>query len=303
MVSSGTIAANAQEITSAMNNYLSVISDLSSSWKGMSYDNLSSKGEEFISEFNSAIIHQMESFTLAVELYDKYKQTKENWRIAAANYGTAVENKDNAAATRYYNLCLQYKSNLDSYTSQINSALQSASSPQLEATSLNPSTSSSGGGKGEFVNYYQYNYSEPYSQGTIATSGCGPTSLAMVLTYLLGEEITPVEMAAKGNGTYTCSEGTYWSYFGDMAEQYGVNCEQMGVSTSNIVDNLKEGKTLIMSMGPGHFTSGGHFIVVRGLTEDGQLIVADPNSEERSNQTWDVSILVNEGCQIWALNN
>ena len=303
MVSSGTIAANAQEITSAMNNYLSVISDLSSSWKGMSYDNLSSKGEEFISEFNSAIIHQMESFTLAVELYDKYKQTKENWRIAAANYGTAVENKDNAAATRYYNLCLQYKSNLDSYTSQINSALQSASSPQLEATSLNPSTSSSGGGKGEFVNYYQYNYSEPYSQGTIATSGCGPTSLAMVLTYLLGEEITPVEMAAKGNGTYTCSEGTYWSYFGDMAEQYGVNCEQMGVSTSNIVDNLKEGKTLIMSMGPGHFTSGGHFIVVRGLTEDGQLIVADPNSEERSNQTWDVSILVNEGCQIWALSN
>ena len=76
----------------------------------------------------------------------------------------------------------------------------------------------------------------------------------------------------------------------------------MGVSYANIVDNLKSGKTLIMSMGPGHFTSKGHFIVVRGLTNDGKLIVADPNSESRSNQTWDVNTLVKEGKQIWAMS-
>ena len=77
----------------------------------------------------------------------------------------------------------------------------------------------------------------------------------------------------------------------------------MGMSRSNIIDNLNAGKTLILSMGPGHFTSGGHFIVARGIADDGSIIVSDPNSEKRSNQTWDVSILVNEGTQIWALDN
>jgi hypothetical protein len=55
-----------------------------------------------------------------------------------------------------------------------------------------------------------------------------------------------------------------------------------------------------MSMGPGHFTKGGHFIVLRGTTEDGRIIVADPNSETRSKQTWDVSVFLNEGKQLWA---
>ena len=179
--------------------------------------------------------------------------------------------------------------------SQIEAALDSACSQKLEAVNYAV--------QGDFVNYYQYNYNNPYSNGTIANSGCGPTSLAMVLTYLLGKEITPVETAAKGNGTYTCSAGTYWSYFGDMAKQYGVNCKQMEVSGDNIVNNLKDGKTLIMSMRRGHFTRGGHFIVLRGIDENGKIIVADPNSEERSNQTWDLGVFTSEGAQIWALDN
>mgnify|MGYP003483381476 FL=1 len=54
-------------------------------------------------------------------------------------------------------------------------------------------------------------------------------------------------------------------------------------------------------MGPGHFTKGGHFIVLTGISEDGRITVADPNSEQRSNQTWDVNTIVNEGKQIWAI--
>lgn len=156
---------------------------------------------------------------------------------------------------------------------------------------------------GEFVNYYQYNYKQSYGYGTtIASSGCGPTSMAMVLTKLTGKKVTPVDTAnwSLSHGHRVKGNGTAWSYFGAISSAYGISCQQMGVSRDNIVNNLKAGKTLIMSMGPGHFTKGGHFIVLRGITEDGRIIVADPNSETRSNQTWDVSVFLNEGKQVWA---
>ena len=156
---------------------------------------------------------------------------------------------------------------------------------------------------GEFVHYYQYNYKDSYGYGTtIASSGCGPTAMAMVLTKMTGKKVTPVDTAnwSLANGHRVKNNGTAWSFFGAIAPQYGISCQQMGVSKSNIIDNLKAGKMLIMSMGPGHFTSGGHYIVLRGITEDGRIIVADPNSEKRSQQTWDVSVFLNEGKQIWA---
>lgn len=47
-------------------------------------------------------------------------------------------------------------------------------------------------------------------------------------------------------------------------------------------------------MGKGHFTSSGHFIVLRGITEEGKILVADPISIKRSEQEWDLSIILNE---------
>ena len=43
-------------------------------------------------------------------------------------------------------------------------------------------------------------------------------------------------------------------------------------------------------MGPGTFTKGGHYIVLRGLDANGNVIVADPASRERSNTTYPASI-------------
>ena len=60
-----------------------------------------------------------------------------------------------------------------------------------------------------------------------------------------------------------------------------------------IVDALSEGKLVVAIMSKGHFTSGGHFIVLRGV-KDGKIMVADPASYSRSEQLWDLSIIVNE---------
>lgn len=158
---------------------------------------------------------------------------------------------------------------------------------------------------GEFINYYQYNYKESYGYGTtISSSGCGPTAMAMVLTKLTGKKVSPVDTAnwSLNNGYRIPNCGTAWAYFGALAPKYGVSCKQMGVTRENIINNLKAGKILIMSMGPGDFTRSGHYIVLRGITEDGRIIVSDPNSEKRSNQTWDISVFLSQGSQVWAFS-
>ena len=159
--------------------------------------------------------------------------------------------------------------------------------------------------KGDFVNYYQGNYKQSYGYGTtIASAGCGPTSMAMVLTYLLGETHDPVEIAnwsLKG-GYHIQGEGTAWSFFGACAKAYDVECQQMAVTKDAIINNLKAGKVIIMNVGPGHFTSGGHYIVLRGITDDGKIIVADPASEKRSNQVWDIDVFLKEGKQMWVFD-
>lgn len=60
-----------------------------------------------------------------------------------------------------------------------------------------------------------------------------------------------------------------------------------------IIDALSEGKLVVAIMAKGHFTSSGHFIVLRGV-QDGKIMVADSGSYKRSNQLWDLSIILNE---------
>ena len=59
------------------------------------------------------------------------------------------------------------------------------------------------------------------------------------------------------------------------------------------MDALSEGKLVVAIMGKGHFTSSGHFIVLRGV-QDGKILVADPASYSRSQKLWDLSIILNE---------
>ena len=53
------------------------------------------------------------------------------------------------------------------------------------------------------------------------------------------------------------------------------------------------GKLIVAIMSAGHFTSSGHFIVLRGV-KDEKILVADPASRTRSEQGWELSIILNE---------
>lgn len=137
----------------------------------------------------------------------------------------------------------------------------------------------------QIPHYLQTDYSDvPYGSGSIATSGCGPTSFAMVASYLTGTTITPVDAVSWcGNSYYKPGVGTYWSYFEAAAKHF--NCGSVTETTSmkQVVKALKAGHPVICSQRAGLFTRKGHFIVLRGITSDGKILVNDPNDNTSKN--------------------
>ena len=138
---------------------------------------------------------------------------------------------------------------------------------------------------------------EPYGTDKIGTHGCGPTALAIVVSSLTVNIVDPIEMAAwsVANGGWCEDSGSYHSLIPAAAKAFGLNVEgDVQNEPQKIVDALADGKLVIAIMGKGHFTSSGHFIVLRGVTADGKILVADPASKNRSEQEWDFSIILDE---------
>jgi hypothetical protein len=66
------------------------------------------------------------------------------------------------------------------------------------------------------------------------------------------------------------------------------------VSLADLANTLRAALDRLYTPRRGHFTGGGHFIVLRGVTADGKILVADPGSYSRSEKEWDLSIILNE---------
>ena len=133
--------------------------------------------------------------------------------------------------------------------------------------------------------YLQTDYGNiPYGGGSIASSGCGPTSFAMIASYLTDTTITPADAVAWcGNSYYMPGVGTYWSYFQAAANHFGCGSVTQTSDANQVLQALSEGHPVISSQRAGLFTSGGHFIVLRGVTADSKVLVNDPNDNSSKN--------------------
>lgn len=103
---------------------------------------------------------------------------------------------------------------------------------------------------------------------TIGSSGCGPTSAAMVVSSIKGN-ITPDKMAELYTkyGYRSANQGTYWSAFkwtGDIFDIEYSECYKL----DDAVEKLKDNNYIIASCNQGLFTYGGHFIVLIGIEGD-----------------------------------
>ena len=138
--------------------------------------------------------------------------------------------------------------------------------------------------------------SQPYGTDHIGGYGCGPTSMAIVVSSLTEEYVEPTEMArwSYENGYWCKGSGSYHALIPGAAAEWGLPVSGCTASEpQRILDALAEGKLVVAIMSKGHFTSGGHFIVLRGV-KDGGIMVADPASYRRSGQLWDLEIILNE---------
>ncbi len=144
-----------------------------------------------------------------------------------------------------------------------------------------------------------------YGEDCIGLSGCGPTALSMACFSLTKDDsLTPDAIAsyAMKNGYYVEGSGTAWSLMEDFPRHCGLSVAEVGASREEMQNALDGGAVIICAMGPGDFTTQGHFIVIYDYNADG-FFVNDPNSRARSALTWDFDDIRFQMRKIWALKN
>lgn len=128
---------------------------------------------------------------------------------------------------------------------------------------------------------------------TIRSGGCGPTSLAIVYTSLTQDVITPAVMAdwAMEQGYCAAPSGSYRSLMSAGAEELGLTNYYSGSDLETALGYLSDGKLIVALMGPGIFCDGGHFVVIRGVTEDGKILMADCWNADNNDVEWDITTI------------
>ena len=145
---------------------------------------------------------------------------------------------------------------------------------------------------------------EKYGRDFLAVTGCGPTCLAMAGYHLTGDEnMTPDKIAqfAQKNGYYETGYGSSWTLISEGAEKLGLKATELPLVKKKMVNALEAGNPVILAMGPGDFTTAGHYIVLTGV-EDGKFRVNDPNSRENSERLWSYEELEGQIRNIWAIS-
>lgn len=141
-----------------------------------------------------------------------------------------------------------------------------------------------------------------YGGSMIGLSGCGPTCLSMVLVSLTGrQDQTPDAVArfSEEHGYYVEGSGTAWSLMTEGASLLGLSARELSLDESVMKSALDAGNPIICSMGPGDFTTQGHFILIYGYDESG-FWVNDPNCISRSSQIWAFESLRGQIKNLWA---
>jgi len=147
---------------------------------------------------------------------------------------------------------------------------------------------------------YQFNYTTVRwgTNRSCASSGCGAASASLVVEYFTGNTSQNPDTLF----TWACNNGYYYgsgldfSTVGILCKNYGVTMSYISTQ-SQVINALKAGNPVIALMGPGTFTTGGHYIVLSGIKiQDGTtyIRVNDPNSSSRTNSYYTISLIFNQ---------
>lgn len=134
--------------------------------------------------------------------------------------------------------------------------------------------------------YASYRY-PGYPNSRINDTGCGFVSLAMVIQYLTGKNVSVETVAtwAANNGHFN-GTGAQGNFIEDAAKKWKLGSVKKTKNLNTMVKALQNGQPVISFQGAGLFTSAGHYIVLTGVDNKGKIHVNDPNaSHTRTSYT------------------
>ncbi len=130
----------------------------------------------------------------------------------------------------------------------------------------------------------------------IGISGCGPTSLSMIISRLTNNLIYPNEMAQKAS-KFMNDGGMDWAFIDHIAKEYNLKVTDINLDKDKMIKALEDGPLLI-SVGRGYFTLYGHILVIDSY-KDGKFIINDPNSVKNSIIEWEYDDISDQILKIW----
>ncbi len=142
-----------------------------------------------------------------------------------------------------------------------------------------------------------------YGSDVVGLTGCGPVCLSMAGYYVTGDERFSPEKVVKfsdKNGYYHWGQGTAWSLISEGGVKLGLDVTEIPLVEDRIVCNLEVNNPIICAMGPGDFTTDGHYIVLVGY-EDGKIRVNDPNSHKNSERLWSYEEIQGQIRNLWVI--
>lgn len=130
--------------------------------------------------------------------------------------------------------------------------------------------------------YYQTDYPDtPYGRGTVSSSGCGITCLAMAATYLKDRMYLPDELAEEF-GSLQMSNVQRIDY---AIEALDLPLACKPTKWEQMAEALRGGQIVILLVNDKTaFSSIQHFLVLTGMTGDGRVLINDPFKPNYSNR-------------------
>ena len=154
--------------------------------------------------------------------------------------------------------------------------------------------------------YFQQDYPETmYGKYSLKTYGCGITTMSMLASYMKDDPtLTPPAMCELF-GSYCSEKGTAHTLFLEAPSVLDFYAIKKVSSWKEAKEGLQEGKMVISLQHGGFWTSKGHYILITGITEDGQVTVRDSNLynygklEGHKTGTFDEDTVPKNGTIYW----
>lgn len=142
-----------------------------------------------------------------------------------------------------------------------------------------------------------------YGADVAGLTGCGPVCLSMVAYHLTKDPaFSPDRMIrfASENGYCVKGSGSSWTLISEGGKKLGFAVRELPLDENVIRKHLQEGVPIIIVVGPGDFTTTGHFMVMVGW-ENGSIRINDPNSAANSEKLWRYEDIKDQIRNLWAI--